>query len=139
MATPTRDDLRRKLLPGLLLVFAMSASGFLLGGLAARLTIPPGGGLAAAGTAAFYALGGAVVSFLGSALLILRLKPRTLWMATAGALAVAVGLAMTLRALGPNHPPRPSDADQNNSHVQPKTTTVPGEQPPGLDPLGDPR
>lgn len=86
-------------IPGTIIVLLLFVAGFLLGGIFARLTIPPGSGLAGGGIAAMYALGGAVAGVLIGTVLVVRADHARLWRGAAGALGVAaaawVGLGVT--------------------------------------------
>jgi hypothetical protein len=80
--------LMSKGMAAVLLVLLLAVGGFLAGGVYARLSIPPGQGLAGAGTAAILVLGGAALGALAG--IIIALKAARIWRWTGGAAVFAV-------------------------------------------------
>ncbi len=90
---------KSKILPALLLFLLLPLGCFLAGGVIGKLTIAPGQGLAGAGTAAIYALGGAALGLLLSILLTIKLTAQRLWMIAGGALLFAGVMYAALRLI----------------------------------------
>ncbi len=96
METPKKKS---KILPALVLFLLLPAGCFLAGGVIGKLTIAPGQGLAGAGIAAIYALGGAAVGLLLSTVLTAKLTAQRLWIAAGVALLFGGSMFAALRLI----------------------------------------